>query len=560
MLPVVAMVIAVPSYYERMIVRQQATLTEGTLTALTFDIETYLDDLDRMTITPYLNEDIMRALKQKSTFQWKLLTPFEQWLADQALYSVLPKMLRNTRKDILGTILLPMDGSVYISSPDGYLNEAVEGYPFKEQRWYAQALQADGKVAFIGVHKQNYLEGGGAEVFSVARLIKDPDTQRPLGVMMADADTVVLERILSGIPLQGGSIAAILDSDRNLIYASRPIGAELRSALKRDAGRLHIGEESYSVIAKTVSRSEWRIVVLYPESVIQRQLRVIYYIGAAFTLSGLLIAALLYFFVSRWMVTPFKRMVQVMKRVQRGDMKASFPVRGSDEIAQLGSNLNTMISRLGELIDSEYKAELGKRNAEYRALQSQIQPHFLYNTLNGFIGLNRAGLNVKLEKAILSLSGMLRYTLEHNDWTTVKEELAFIAKYVELQRMRFPDKLGLELECAEEAGNVAIPKLLLQPLVENAIQHGIEPVDRNCLLRIEAGMQERESGSHDLVIRISDDGAGFDPAGQRPGVGMTNVRERLRIACDKAEMKLESRIGRGTEVQIMIPVKEGSGR
>ncbi|MDF2962918.1 MAG: hypothetical protein K0S39_4653 [Paenibacillus sp.] len=555
--PVVVIVIAIPSYYQKLITSQESSQMEGTLTALTFSIETYLDDLDRMTITPYLNDDVMRALKLKSTFWWKLLTPYEQYEAEQTLSNTLPKFLRNTRKDILGTILLPMDGSVYITSPNGYVFKAVEGYPFDKQDWYIQALRADGNVAFISVHVQNYLEGAGAEVFSVARLIKDPDSQRPLGVIMADADTVALERMMRGIRLKNGSIAVILDDKRKLIYASQPLPDNVQRQLADGSRMVKDRDERYSVVSETVSRSNWGIVVLFPESVINKQLQQIYWVGFLFAAFGLIIALLLYFTVSHWMVTPFKQMVHVMKRVQRGNLQTFYPVRGNDEIAQLGQSLNTMISQLGELIDREFRAVLGRRNAEYRALQSQIQPHFLYNTLNGFIGLNRTGQSMLLERAILSLSGMMRYTLEHNDLARLKEEMDFITKYCELQKMRFAEKLDVVIVCNPDTEHIPIPKLLLQPIIENAIIHGIEPGDTACQLTVESKIKDAtDEGGEWLEIRIADNGAGYDPGTEREGVGVTNVRERLRLAYEGSMMSIETAKGLGTLVRIQIPLKD----
>lgn len=561
-IPVVIIVVALPTYYQKSIAEQEYIQMQDTLTALTFSIETYLDDLDRMTITPYFNSDVMQALKIKSYDRSVKIAPYEQYEAEQALSNTLPKFLRNTRKDILGTILLPMDGSIYLTDPTGFGNKPVEGYPFKDQDWYIRAMKEDGNVAFISVHFQDYLEGPGKQVFSVARVINDPDTRRPLGVIMADADTIALEKMMRGIRLKSGSIAAILDDKQKLIYASQPLPGELQKQLGGGNGVVASGNESFSVVSETVSRSNWRIIVLFPESVIKRALERIYWVGFLFAASGLIITLLLYYTASRWIVTPFKQMIQVMKRVQRGNLQTFYPVRGNDEIAQLGSNLNTMIAQLGELIDREFRAALGQRNAEYRALQSQIQPHFLYNTLNGFIGLNRTGQSMMLERAILSLSGMMRYTLEHNDWALLKEELNFIDKYCELQQMRFAERLSYSIECRPEAANVPIPKLLLQPLTENAIIHGIEPSDAACRLTIEAEIVpgEGEDEPHRLEIRIADNGIGFNPGHGREGVGLTNVRERLRLAYEGSFLQMESAAGQGTLARILIPLRDVNGR
>ncbi|MFF2479842.1 sensor histidine kinase [Paenibacillus sp. NPDC058071] len=558
--PVVVIIIAIPSYYQQLIVDKEATQTERTLISLNYGIETYLDDLERMTIAPYMDDEVMWALKLKaSSYKYERLTPYEQNQAERSLSFNLPNALKNMRKDILGTILLPMDHSVYMASSNGYSTKIVEGFPFEAQDWYKQAIQQDGKVAFISVHKQDYIQGEETEVFSVARLIKDPDSQRPLGVIMADAHTGVLEKMIKGIKLDREVIAAIMDNKGKLIYASSPLDQHTLDQLNDDKLMVSSSQEKYRVVGETISRSDWRIVVLFPESVTQKQLQSIYLVGGIVAVAGLAVSLVLYFTVSHWMVTPFKRMAQVMKRVQRGDLKASYPVHGNDEIAQLGQSLNTMIVQLSELIDSEFRAVLGQRNAEYRALQSQIQPHFLYNTLNSFIGLNRAGQTAVLERMILSLSSMMRYTLEQDDWATLKEEVAFITRYCDLQQMRFNEKLDVNIYVSPDIPNIPIPKLLLQPIVENAFVHGIEPSAKKCLLSIhisiQPGMDEDERMSQ-FVIRISDDGAGFNSTDKREGVGMKNVRERLQLAYEDSSIEVYTVLDQGTDVFIKIPFKD----
>ncbi|MCY9661269.1 histidine kinase [Paenibacillus chondroitinus] len=556
-IPIVGIVVKLPSYYLDLIKEQESSLLEGTLTALTFDIQTYLDDLERMTVTPYLNNEVMLALKLKSTSQWKLLTPYEQYEAEEVLNKTLPSYLKNMRKDILGTILLPMDGSVYITPPLSFSDQAVKGFPFKEQDWYIKAVKADGNVAFTGVHKQDYLNNADSEVFSVTRLIKDPDSGRPLGIIMADADTVLLDQMMKGIRLSKGAKVVILDDNQQLIYSNQPISGDMQRQIASGSRTVMDVRDSYTVVRETISRSNWVIAILSPEAFIQAHLKRVYWIGTAFAASGLLIALILYFTVSHWIVTPFKQMIQVMKRVQRGDMNTLYRVKGNDEISQLGSNLNTMIYKLDELIDREYKAVLGKRNAEYRALQSQIQPHFLYNTLNGFIGLNRTGQSMQLERAILSLSGMLRYTLEHNDWAQLQEEIDFINKYCGLQLVRFAEKIQVHISCDPDALSLLIPKLLLQPIIENAIIHGIEPCDHSCELRMDIQMQSVPGEKEDiLAIHISDNGVGFESSKVQEGLGIRNVRERLQLSFEGASMSIHSTKDQGTSVQILIPLKD----
>jgi sensor histidine kinase YesM len=199
----------------------------------------------------------------------------------------------------------------------------------------------------------------------------------------------------------------------------------------------------------------------------------------------------------------------------------------------------------------KYGELLEKREAEYRALQAQIQPHFLYNVLNGLVGLNRMGDAKTLESALFSLKDMLRYILDSRRWTSVQDELAFVSRYCGLQRLRFADRLSVDIRCDGAAGKRLIPKLLLQPIVENAVIHGIEPLDRPGLLTVEASL----SGSGLLVISVTDDGMGCPASGKEAEerIGLANVRERLRMAHPGSRLSLNSGPGAGTRITIEIP-------
>jgi sensor histidine kinase YesM len=206
----------------------------------------------------------------------------------------------------------------------------------------------------------------------------------------------------------------------------------------------------------------------------------------------------------------------------------------------------------------KYKELLEKREAEYRALQAQIQPHFLYNILNGLVGLNRMGDARSLESALFSLKDMLRYILDSDRWTSVADELAFVARYCELQRLRFADRLTVRIHHDAQASRCRIPKLLLQPVVENAVIHGIEPLDRPGLLTVEASLAV-ENGRKVLCITVADDGIGFLSGGTdgEERIGLANVRERLRIAYPDSRLFLESNPGAGTRISIEIPDVRG---
>lgn len=200
-----------------------------------------------------------------------------------------------------------------------------------------------------------------------------------------------------------------------------------------------------------------------------------------------------------------------------------------------------------------YRRLIEKENAEYLALQAQIQPHFLYNVLNGLIGLNRMGDRQGLEGAIFFLKDMLRYILEHEESTRVEEEVAFIRRYGDLQRLRFGDRLEIFASCSSEAAMHTIPKLLLQPLVENAIIHGIEPLERRGRVWIRCEVVSTDHGEV-LHLEVTDDGLGLPEKSGccREGIGLRSVRERLALISPEASFTVGLRPEGGTQAIIRI--------
>jgi HAMP domain-containing protein len=206
-----------------------------------------------------------------------------------------------------------------------------------------------------------------------------------------------------------------------------------------------------------------------------------------------------------------------------------------------------------------YEALVEERSAEYQTLQSQVQPHFLYNVLGGFAALNRMGERASLERSILALKDMLRYTLHHAAIATIAEEVEFIQKYLELQKMRFQDRLSWHISVDPDLLTVTLPKLIIQPFVENAIIHGIEPSGDpgTVSIVIQKIVDKNEMW---VQINIDDTGVGFHPAINKHGVGLSNVERRLQLYYthqtegSKANYSIQSQPGKGCHVEIHLPL------
>lgn len=555
-IPSVTIAVFVPDYYNNNLTKNVEVLTQSTADSVLKNLNAYVDDLERLVIVPYLNDSIMNAFYTYGKIYGGQNVPIlEQLNASKALKETFPNYTQNIRKDITGTLVCLIPKGVF----SVYINNSplVENYPFQQQEWYKQAVAANGKTIFVSAHKQNYLIHPAADkVFSIVKLVKDPYTMEPIAVVKADADMHVLSSILDNIKLNVNSIISIIDENGNTIYSTTPLTGAMQAAIQSGKTQVTNGGEVFSLHSKNINKTNWRMVTLISKSELTRNMQQMQLTVIGVYIFVLLLSLLLLAYLSKWLVSPLHHIVDVMGEVEKGNFDVRVKVKGRDELSSLGSAFNIMLDQLKNLLIREYKAVMSKQTAEYLALQSQIRPHFLYNTLNSMMGINRLGDRDLLEKTIISLTGMLRYMTEQADFTTLREEFQMLQQYCYLQKMRFQSRLSYKIDLQKEAENVKIPKLIIQPLVENAIVHGIEPLGETGKLLVCAKI-ELHNEKRTVVIDVCDSGVGFICRdGQTPdGVGLKNVQDRVKYAYPRGDVHIESAVGKGTQITISFPME-----
>lgn len=267
---------------------------------------------------------------------------------------------------------------------------------------------------------------------------------------------------------------------------------------------------------------------------------------------------------------PVKRLCDAVEMVGRGDFGARTEVSENNELFVLTDSFNLMTKRIGELVENIKKEQAHSRDMELRLLQSQINPHFLYNTLDNIIWLAEDGRMEDIEYLVTALSQFFRSTLAGGrDFVTIREELTHIEAYLKIQKYRYRDIMNYRIDAAEKYMDYGIPKLTLQLLVENALYHGIKYKRGGGTISI----MIEEGVPHHFVITVADDGAGMDeetlakmrqyadgtlkPMGNNEGFGISTIGERLRISYGlDAGISFESVKGEGTRAYITLPETE----
>lgn len=407
-----------------------------------------------------------------------------------------------------------------------------------------------------------------------------------LGHLFAVVDGGKIDEDIKKINLGAGGKVFLLNEADQVIAGSGDISLREMELFRRMIGEqerngslrsIETIDGSRSLITYSASaKTNWKTVAVLPVSSLTSGIDHIktvllwgYFVSVVFIV---LSAGILSSRISK----PIRHMQRVMRRVESGELHLTLPRTNTSELNELGHSFNRMVYRLRLLIDRVYESELRQREAEMKALQAQINPHFMYNTLDSFYWLLTIRKQNDLAKDVVAFSNLFRYTIGNQEETVpLKQEFEHIANYLRIQKLRFEK---LEFECVYEPAieRVETVKMLLQPLVENAIYHGLERRAERGRLEISA----IKSGD-DVVISIRDDGAGMEEEELRrvrrslqqveqaltskregAGIGLENVNARIKLMHgERYGLEIESKRGEGTRVLVQIPfavVKEDS--
>ncbi len=448
--------------------------------------------------------------------------------------------------------------------------------PDRDADWLEAVNRLDGKP-YWGSYDHN-----GKYIFvarKVKQFIKAEEAFRPLGVVLIAFSERDFSSINSAVNLANGSEILISDRNGRMISGSdeAAVGTALASGSFAQAaggdqldlsGVYESGTGSRLTVYDALPNSDWNLIVSSPfEETQQTQQgikRVIMLSTGLCVVGAFLLAALL----AHRMTLPLKRLSkEVKQRITNGDF-AFWPtpvhVR-QDEIAGLGQGFYRLVADLNETKNRIHQVELMKREAEFDAMKSKIKPHFLYNALESVRMLAIVNKDPGTAEMIKALGHLFRYIIsDQKGRTTLADELAYLTSYIKLQKLRYEERLDVRIDVPDSLQDIVILKLVLQPLVENAIEHGINQRRGARLISITAC-----ADGDDVLIRIWDDGAGIaldrleeiqrnldDPNTDKDHIGLINVHRRLRLFFGEPYgLSIDSEPDSYTSVSVRIPCK-----
>ena len=495
-------------------------------------------------------------------------------LSSQSLGSEFTLLYDNNKDNVENIALFSEDGALLEAVPAVRLKNEVD---VTQEEWFRSALNRTENLHFSLPHVQYVFDNAENQyrwVISLSRAVElTHGTSTSQGVLLVDIRYSSLEQLFGGITTGRGGYFYMISGNGEILY--HPQMQLLDSGwVQENNGRaagysdgnheeIFAGKKRMATV-KTIGYTGWKVVGVTPENAvslntIKTRLFIVFVIALI-----LCILALINSYISSRITNPIRELEKSVGVLESGNLSAPVYIGGSYEIRHLGKSISDMAGQIRLLMQDIVREHEAKRKQEFDTLQSQINPHFLYNTLDIIVWMIENEQKTEAVKVVTALARFFRISLSRGkSLITVKDELEHVRNYLMIQQMRFKNKFTYTIESDDEVLELASLKLMLQPLVENAIYHGMEYMDGDGEIFVRAWQEEKE-----LYLEVRDNGLGMTEeqveslftdtahvASKRgSGIGVRNVNERIKLYFGaEYGLSIESEPDEGTAVKIHLP-------
>ncbi|WP_206867896.1 cache domain-containing sensor histidine kinase [Clostridium zeae] len=567
LLPVITITTVSNLIYNNSISDVQNVNTDQMLQQISTNVDFYMKNMENIINTLSLDPRVVSFLNSKELSNGKNTEAME--------YDVTKAIMGFTpfHPEIVGIIVVNKN-DLYVSD----IMYRISRDPLINERWYIEAADHPNKIQLfskpIGRNVNNVFQYCADDVVSMSKAIIDDKTGKCLGVILIDIKLDIIKSVIESVKPGKTGFVYIVDSNNEIVYT--PVNEVVYRIkdqwvrnLKNSVIVKNINNKDYKIMCKGSEYTEWKTVGVFPLDESTKTLRYIKYYSLAVAILTIVFAAILAMIFTRSIVNPINKLRRLMKRTEEGDLNVFFRSKYGDEIGELGNSFNNMIDEIKNLIHLVQAEEKSKRKAEISILQAQIKPHFLYNTLDTIQWMAEEHDAQDIIDVVNALTTLLRIGLSKgNEIVTVRDEIMHIESYLIIQKVRYEDKLDYEIKIQEEMMNFEVTKLILQPIVENAIYHGIKEKRGKGKIIIEGEIVDKK-----LCFTITDNGAGMseerlkklnkvlhgkNPGEIKLGFGVYNVNERIRLSYgEEFGLEFQSTENVGTIVKVWHPLIEG---
>lgn len=548
-----------------------------------------LQGYDSITKSLNSNFELLRLIQDRDTNKDEAISIINERTITNILGAIY-----YSRDDIVGIHVITNAGKNY-NYERGFHSVMDTNYP--SSVWYRKLQDSSGEMVWLGLFQGSVINQFQKDpLFIFGRKLYDLTDHRVIGVMLIETNPRPILDALSNVTISPNSLVYIVDRENRMIAstAEEQVIPPSFSGLPRPQSNEIIVDDRTDqlIVAAKAKMSDWTVIGLTPKGDINAEVvktrEYLYVVIVVLVILSTALASL----ISRNIASPLKLLIREMKQVEMGNFKGSVTVKSFEEINSLVSSFNRMVNRMEELIERITLSSMSEKNAELQALQSQVNPHFLYNTLDMIYWMLDERENDRLGKVILALSHMFRYS---SDWqeaskTTLRQELDQMRHYITIIESRLEGRVSTDIQIDPDYLDVILPKMTLQPIIENAVKYGLEPSREPGNLQVFTEVHEQE-----LHIIIKDNGVGMpestleemqellrvdraevsgvvtsmkmeqsiapssgqaaSPVKTRRGIGLTNVHRRIALMFgDAYGLRIHSKQGEGTTVIIAMPL------
>jgi two-component system sensor histidine kinase YesM len=440
----------------------------------------------------------------------------------------------------------------------------------KKMPWFQEAMQLNGKTLWIGIDPNESSYRKNEHAISLARMIKNDAHDHFVGMAYIKFDSRIFTDIFQDLEPQIGREISIVDNHNKTVFNSN---GNMKNQEISDLENIKNQKHPFTITMKNgrqyltathwIEKYDWGAIETIPMDELVVDNNIIIKFNSIVFLVSFLFSGIAWYFVSSSIVRPIKKLTETIRSVRANNILVKADIEKNDEIGLLNANFNYMMDRIHTLFSNVLEEKELKKDAEYKALQAQINPHFLSNTLNSirWMAIIQKADNIK--EVVEVLGRLLKNTIYiSGQFTSIAEELQNLKDYLYIQKIRYKDKFEVIFHIDETILTHKCIKFFMQPLVENALFHGIEPREEGGIIWIKVEQQE------DLVIfSVRDNGVGMSISqmesllsdvesmpGKSSGIGLKNVNERIkRTYGNQYGLEIQSIVDQFTSVQTCFP-------
>ena len=536
---------------------QSRVFMENLLDHVSSNLDRYVRDMESLSMMPLVEEDILDILRARMDSEPRYIT-----VNEQLTVSRFHAALMYERSEIKGYLIFCMDNTLLANTEYDVRSTWIS----EQESWMETARAADGALVFLPRNNPDYYLSTRGEVLSVSRMIVDPLTRQELGFVKIDLYFDGFRSIL--YPGDDNEMRFLVYTDTNeRLY---PSSLEKEAFIPK-GDLLEIDGMDYLAASVTSASTGITVYLLYPNEPLLKDAKDLQRVMVIISLVFLLLSIAVCIWFSGRITRPLRTLHQDMLSFGGGDLAMRTKSQANDEIGTLSDGFNDMAGRIQTLVRENFQIELNRREAEVLLLQSQMNPHFLYNTLET---ISMSAMNhddLETSDIVAKLGKMLRYSIsQRKELVKLSAEVQFCEDYLDLQVMRLGSKLQYEITLNAELEDCLVPKLILQPFVENVVMHslGEQPVrvwivalvqwDQLLLLIKDDGVgiadEKRKSIEERMYAEETLGGSDYEGLPGK-GIALRNVHQRLRLLYGEPYgVDILSTEERGTVFVISLPL------